>query len=61
MYLYVGLIIQSLFIFYLYKIFTSLYVFDIINLYAHKRGVSVEAEIGKLAGVEDDVIVEENY
>ena len=27
--------------------------------YAHERGVSVEAELGKLAGVEDDVNVSE--
>ena len=27
--------------------------------YAHERGVTVEAELGKLAGVEDDVNVEE--
>ena len=26
--------------------------------YAHERGVSVEAELGKLAGVEDDVNVD---
>lgn len=27
--------------------------------YAHKRGVSVEAELGRLVGVEDDLIVDE--
>lgn len=28
--------------------------------YAHPRGVTVEAELGKLAGIEDDVVVSEN-
>ncbi len=28
--------------------------------YAHKRGVSVEAEIGRLAGIEDDIKVKKN-
>jgi len=29
--------------------------------YAHKSGVSVEAELGVLSGVEDDISIEENY
>lgn len=29
--------------------------------YAHKRGVVVEGELGALAGIEDDVIVEDKY
>lgn len=29
--------------------------------YAHARGVVVEAEIGSIAGVEDDVVVEDKY